>query len=136
MEQPGVGPGWLTVDAFLREYAGHPERPSAFLVEQWGGGLAGLAPTAAMEALPPRARYEARATDFAIGVQRLPVLRPDDAASQATNTMGERGAEAWALVVADDQIVGILSLADIAVTARRFKDLAAVNSSGWSLTRG
>lgn len=137
MEQPGVAPGWLTIDAFLREYAAHPERPSAFLVEQWGGGLAGLAPTAAMEAVPPMSRYEARATQFAIPVEQLPVLRPDESAGEAATTMAERRSGGmWALVVADDQIVGVLSLQDIAATARRVKASGAVNSPGWSLTRG
>jgi len=136
MEHPGVGPGWLTVDAFLREYAGHPERPAAFLVEQWGGGLAGLAPTTAMEAVTPLQRQQARALDFAIPVDRLPVLRPDQAAGEAATTMAERGGGSWALVVSGDQIVGILHLQDMPATARRVKASAAVNSSSWSLTRG
>ncbi|MDP9073228.1 MAG: site-2 protease family protein, partial [Actinomycetota bacterium] len=47
-----VGPGWFTVDAFLREFAAALPRPPAFLVEQWGGGIAGLVPTTTLEAVP------------------------------------------------------------------------------------
>jgi Zn-dependent protease len=162
MSQPGVGPGWLTVDAFLREYAGGsaaeargaagpapgagpvgpgwpggaaPLRPLAFLVEQWGGGLAGLTPTAAMDAVPPVHRYQARAADFALPVAQLAVFSPEAAAGDVVTELHERGS-AWGLVVASGQIVGVLSIQDMAAAAKRAKASSAVQSSGWSLTRG
>lgn len=139
MAQPGFGPGWFTVDAFLREYAGGPLRAPAFLLEQWGGGLAGLAPTTAMEAVPFAHRYQVRAGDFALPLAPMPVFSPLATATEAATTMSERGA-AWALVVAADQIVGVLCLQDMPAAADRAKAAAAaaaaVNSSSWSLTRG
>jgi Zn-dependent protease len=136
MAHPGVGPGWLTIDAFLREYAGGPLRPPAYLIEQWGGGLAGLAPTVAMEAVPLGHRFEARAGDFALPMAGLPVFPPSETAGEAATVMSERNAP-WALVVRDGQIIGVLNLADMAETARKVKATAAgsaVGSSSWSLT--
>ena len=131
MATPGVGPGWLTVDAFLREYAGGPLRPPAFLVEQWGGGLAGLAPTTAMELIPYIHRGAARAADFAIPIPQLPVVGPDTPAADAATSMSEKAAP-WALVVADGHIVGVLSLTDMPAAAQRVK--ATPSPSPWVLT--
>jgi Zn-dependent protease len=150
MAQPGVGPGWLTVDAFLREYAaGVPVptadgrgvqllRPNAFLVEQWGGGLAGLTPTAAMEAVSLAGRFEARASDFTVPMAQLPVFAPEVPAAEVVAGMNERRAE-WALVVESGQIRGVVCLADVTAAAERARaqrDATAVDSSSWSLTRG
>jgi hypothetical protein len=140
MAQPGVGPGWLTVDAFLREYTiAGPDtlRPTAFLVEQWGGGLAGLTPTVAMEAVPPMQRFQVRAGDCAVPVARLPVFAPELPAGEVVTKMNEQAA-AWGLVVASGQIVGVVSIQDMAgaVERAKAKASAAVDSSSWSLTRG
>jgi len=107
MTVPGVAPGWLTVEAFLRD---HPiGRPSAFLVEQWGGGLAGLVPTAALEAVPPMYGGTVRAVDYALPVAQLPVFGPEVEAGEVLRQMTARNAR-WALVVATDRIVGVVSL--------------------------
>jgi hypothetical protein len=138
MVAPGVGPGWLTVDAFLREYAGWGSgwaRPPVFLIEQWGGGLAGVAPTAALEAVPPMHRYQVRATDFTVPMAKLPVMAPELPAGEVATQMNERSAT-WALVVASGQIIGVISSDDIAEAAKRAKAARAVDSSSWSLTRG
>jgi Zn-dependent protease len=138
MAHPGVGPGWLTVDAFLREYAGgmHGMRPPAFLLEQWGGGLAGLAPTAAMEAVPLIQRSQVRAGQFVVPVAQLPVFSPDLPAGELVTQMSERQAP-WGLVVASGQILGVLSLEGIAAAGKRAgKAAPAVDSPRWSLTRG
>ena len=137
MAYPGVGPGWFTVDAFLREYAGGPLRPPAFLLEQWNVGLAGLVPTAAMEAVPFARRYQVRAGDFALPLRDLPAFAPTASASEAATKMSEQ-AKAWAIVTSGGQIVGVLSLHDMPAAADRAKATAAaaVNSPGWSLTRG
>ncbi len=138
MFQPGVGPGWLTVDAFLREYATvSPDRlrPTAFLVEQWGGGLAGLAPTVALDAVPPMDRYQVRATQCAVPIAKLPVFPPELPAGEMVSQMNEQRA-VWALVVATGQIIGVLCLPDVAAAAERAKARVAVDSTGWSLTRG
>lgn len=137
MAQPGVGPGWLTVDAFLREYGAgmYGMRPPAFLLEQWGGGLAGIAPTAAMEAVPLVPRQALRASQFVIPLAQLPVFSPELPAGELVTQMYERQAT-WALVVAAGQIIGVLSLEGIAAAGRRAKAAPAVDSSRWSLTRG
>jgi Zn-dependent protease/CBS domain-containing protein len=138
MTPPGVGPGWLTLDAFLREYAGGAPgwpRPKAFLVEQWGGGLAGLAPTTAMDAVPPMYRFQARAMDYALPIPQLPVFDPETPAGDVATQMSDRNAP-WALVVTAGQIVGVLSLDGMTEAAQRLKAPEAVESPSWSLTRG
>ena len=138
MTQPGVGPGWFTVDAFLRDFAGAGTgalRPPAFLLEQWGGGLAGLAPTAAMEAVPLQQRYHYRASQFAAPLAQLPVFSPEATAVDAVTKMSEKGVN-WGLVVVSGQIVGVLSLEGVQAAAQRVKGPAAVDSTRWSLTRG
>jgi Zn-dependent protease len=135
MATPGVGPGWLTVDAFLREYAGGPLRPPAFLLEQWGGGLVGVASTVAMEAIPYVQRSQVRASQFAVPMPQLPVFGPTVEAGEAATVMSEKGAP-WALVVASDQIVGVLSLQDMPAMAKQAKGAPADDPSRWSLTRG
>jgi Zn-dependent protease len=138
MAQPGVGPGWFTVDAFLRDYAGGGTgalRAPAFLLEQWGGGLAGLAPPEAMEAVPLAQRYQFRASQFAEPMAQLPVFEPEVEAVKAVTQMSGRGAN-WGLVVAAGQIIGVLSVKDMAAATQRARATAAVDSPGWSLTRG
>ena len=124
-----VGPGWFTVDAFLREFSGSP-RPPAYLVEQWGGGIAGVVPTATLEAVAAVYRGTVRAVDSAIPIPQLPVFPPDAAAGQVVGTMAERDAR-WALVVASERIVGILSLETIPLIADHLRQsrMATVGAS-------
>ena len=112
MAVPGVAPGWLTVDAFLRDYASGPSRPPAFLVERWGAGLAGVVSTAALEAIPPPHRGDVRAADYALPIEQLPVFGPDRDAADLVRQMTRRNAR-WALVVAWERIIGVVSLDDI-----------------------
>jgi len=138
MAQPGVGPGWFTVDAFLRDYAGSGTgalRPPVFLLEQWGGGLAGVAPTAAMEAIPVAQRYHYRASQFAAPLAQLPVFAPEVAAIEAVTKMSEARAD-WGLVVSAGQIVGVVSLEGVTAVAQRVKAAPEVDLARWSLTRG
>lgn len=138
LAQPGMGPGWFTVDAFLRDFAGAGTgafRPPAFLLEEWGGGLAGLAPTAAMEAIPPAQRYQFRASQFAVPLAPLPVFSPEMPAVDVFTKMSTEGNQ-WALVVANGRIVGVLSLEGMQTMAQRAKAQAAVNFPSWTLTRG
>ncbi len=126
------------MDAFLREYAGAGPgwpRPKAFLVEQWGGGLAGLAPTAAMEAVPPMQRFQVRAIDFALPCRSCRYLPPKPPAGEVVLQMDERGAR-WALVVAGGQIVGVLSIERYRRGSQAGEERPAVDWSSWSLTRG
>lgn len=136
--QPGFGPGWFTVDAFLRDFAGAGTgafRPPAFLLEQWGGGYAGLAPTAAMEAVAPAQRYQYRASQFATPLPQLLVFSPELPAIDALTEMSKRRTP-WALVVAGGQIVGVVSPETMQSIAQQFRPRPAVQSPSWTLTRG
>lgn len=118
MALPGVAPGWLTIDAFLRDHVSGAGPPPAFLVEQWGGGLAGVVPTATLEAIPSVHRGGVRAVDLALPIQELPVFGPDRDAGDVVNQMTDHNAK-WALVVAWNRIIGVLSLEDITRRGRR-----------------
>ena len=138
MVSPGVGPGWLTVDAFLREYtAPGPDgsRPAAFLAEQWGGGLVGLVPTGALDTVPPMYRFQVRTSQLAVPMAQLPAFSPDTPAGEMVTQMDVRRA-GWALVVDSGRIVGVVSQEGVAAAAQRPRRPAAVHSSSWSLTRG
>jgi CBS domain-containing protein len=70
-------------------------------------------------------------------VARLPVFAPELPAGEVVTKMNEQAA-AWGLVVASGQIVGVVSIQDMAgaVERAKAKASAAVDSSSWSLTRG
>ncbi|HET9059344.1 MAG TPA: site-2 protease family protein [Acidimicrobiales bacterium] len=72
-----LAPGWLTVDAFWKEWVA-PYPDSAFVLETWGGGRADAVVTAQqLAAVPPSMRASLRARDVA-----LPLTSPDAPAGQ------------------------------------------------------
>jgi CBS domain-containing protein len=88
-----------------------------------------------MEAIPLEHRYHFRASQFALPLAQLPVFSPETTAVDAVTTMGQRGAN-WALVVASNQVVGVLSVEGVRAAAVKMKRPPAVDSTRWSLTRG
>ena len=114
---PMVGPGWLTVQAFYDSYVVKSPQP-AWPVEQWGGGLAGLVPVAALRAVPPAERWRVRAVDLAIPMSRLATARPEEPAVDLYQRMGELGAE-WALVYDAGRLIGELPAVALIDAVRR-----------------
>jgi Zn-dependent protease len=114
---PMVGPGWLTVDAFWNEYASRSPQP-AWPVEQWGGGLAGVVPVAALQAVAPAQRWSVRTVDLAIPMDQVPVARPDEPVLDTYERMLQ-GRVGWAVVFDGPQLVGVLALNAVSNAIRR-----------------
>jgi len=114
---PAVGPGWLTAQAFIDEYASRSQQP-AWPVEQWGGGLAGLVPIEALKAVPAQQRWTVRTSDLAIPLDRLSVARPDEPAIDLVHRMGELRST-WALVFDGAQLVGLVAANSVSAALRR-----------------
>jgi Zn-dependent protease len=113
MTAPATAPGWLTAHAFLEQYRWGPP---AYLLEQWGGGLAGVVPVRTLNDVPLTEQSSVRAVDLAIPFAELPVFPPEEPAANVMRKMAEREAH-WGLVVAWDRIAGILSFEGIPVMA-------------------
>jgi Zn-dependent protease len=114
---PMVGPGWLTAQAFWEDYASRSWQP-AWLVEQWGGGLAGLVPVAALQAVPVSDRWTVRAVDLAIPMDRLATARPEEEAGELYVRMSELRA-GWALVYEGQQLVGVIAASALSDAVRK-----------------
>jgi Zn-dependent protease/CBS domain-containing protein len=113
MTAPATAPGWLTAHAFLEQYQWGPP---AYLLEQWGGGLAGVVPVRTLNEVPLTNQSSVRAVDFAIPFSELPVFPPEEPATNVMRKMAERDAR-WGLVVALDRIAGLLSFEGIPLMA-------------------
>ena len=124
MSQPATAPGWLTVSAFLDQYRGTPA--PAYLVEQWGGGLAGLVPVEALSAMTPQDQWSRRASEVAIGFDQLPIFPPEEAAGRVMRQLAEKRAT-WGLVVGWGRILGVLSFDGIPVAAERMRAASQYN---------
>jgi Zn-dependent protease len=102
-------PGWLTVDGFLDQRVG--VGTTAFLVDRWDGGPAGLVSLAALRAVPADARGHTRVLDVAVPVDSLPVAAPaEDLATAWVRATGPRPA----LLVRDgERVVGVVTAEDL-----------------------
>ena len=109
---PVVGPGWLTVQAFIDDYL-FTHRHSAFPVEAWGDGLAGLVTLSRLREVPPDRRMAVRVIDIAVPLASVPTAHPEeeliDLLARMDATTGSR-----ALVLdAEEHLVGIITAADV-----------------------
>jgi Zn-dependent protease len=118
---PAVAPGWLTVQAFVEQYAGAP--PAVLLLQQWGGGLSALVSLDDLRAVPEHLRWSSRAIDIGVPLAGLPVTGPGATAESAIRSMEEHDAK-WVLVVDAGHIVG-------AISEQMFLEAAASRSNGY-----
>lgn len=109
---PVVAPGWVTVDAFLEDYALR-HRFSSFPVERFDGELDGLVTINRLKGVPRDQRGAVRVLDVACPLAEVPIVRSDamllDLAGQLSGC-----ADGRALVIDDGRLVGIVSPTDIA----------------------
>ncbi len=110
--RPAVVPGWITVGALVNDYVGR-HRLSAFPVQDFDGGLAGVVTLKALKQVPRHERATLRVKDVAVPVEEVPVARSDDRVLDLVERMSPHP-ELAALVVDDGQIVGMVSPTDIA----------------------
>lgn len=119
---PVIAPGWLTVDAFLEDYAPH-HRFSSFPVQRFDGALAGLVTLHRLKAVQREEQASVRVLDVTCGMGEVPVTRSD---ALLLDLVGEMvgSPDGRALVIDDGQLVGIVSPTDVA----RALELAAVDA--------
>jgi Zn-dependent protease len=108
---PVTAPAWFTVEAFLRNYV-QPWRPTALALRTFEGQPAGVVTVAALESVPPHRRHLVRAGDVAIPMSALVVVAPDQ---PVTDLLGRlAGGSAVAAVVADGELLGLVTPAELA----------------------
>jgi Zn-dependent protease len=120
---PVVGPSWLTVAAFLQDYA-LPYRCSAFPLRDLDGTLVGLVTLARLTTVPARQRPTTRVEAVMCPLAQVPTATPEELLVDLLPRLGSGCGGGWALVVQDGQLLGMVSPADIARTL----ELAAVAS--------
>jgi Zn-dependent protease len=108
---PVRGPGWVTVQAFMDDYARAP-RPAAFPVDAWSGRLAGLVTVDQLRSVPPVQRGVRRVIDVAWPLASVPIVRPERPATEVATLMAQ-GPSGRALVMDDDRLLGIISPSDL-----------------------
>jgi len=108
---PAIAPAWNTVLDFAERVAAHT-RQSAFPVIGFDGQLAGIVTTEALARIRPADRYELRLRQVAIAVPPQYMAAPTDPAAPLL-TRAPLGGEVLAVVLAHDQVVGLVTAADL-----------------------
>jgi len=108
---PVRGAGWVTVQAFMDDYA-PAARPAAFPVDAWSGRLAGLVTVDQLRSVPPAQRSVRRVIDVAWPLARVPIVRPERPATEVATLIAQAPSE-QALVMDDDRLLGIISRSDL-----------------------
>jgi Zn-dependent protease len=108
---PVRGPGWVTVQAFIDEYA-FASRPSAFPIDAWQGGLSGVVIVKQLTSVPPAQRQFRRVVEVAWPLARIPIVRPEQPAVEVASLMAQ-GPSRLALVMDGDRLLGIISPSDL-----------------------
>lgn len=117
---PVVGPGWLTVEAFLQDYVLR-HRCSAFPVRSFDGALVGVVTLARLKTVPAAHRATTRIEAVMCPLAEVPVAAPGEL---LLDLLPRRSgcSDGRVLVLQDGRLVGIISPSDIARTL----DLAAL----------
>jgi Zn-dependent protease len=114
MSPAPVAPAWFTVDAFLRNYV-EPWQATTLPLRGFDGHPAGVVTAAALYAVPADRRHIVRAGDVAIPVSALVLVGPDQPVAELAARLA--GGRTVATVVADGQLVGLITAADLARAA-------------------
>jgi Zn-dependent protease len=112
--QPVVAPASLTVDEFFEQYALH-YRFSTFPLEGPDGDLAGLVTMSRLKAVPRQDRASTTVRDIACPMSDVPVAAPEEPIVDLLGRMTD-ATDGRALVLADGQLVGLVSPTDISRT--------------------
>ncbi|MGH9115068.1 MAG: M50 family metallopeptidase [Acidimicrobiales bacterium] len=131
MRPVGAAPGWITVRAFAEGYA--TGRPGwVWLLENWGGGYAGVLPGDVIGSVPFPQWDLARPLDVAAPVSAVAGAAPNE---DVLTVIGRTSGRQMVLVVDGDHTVGAVLPADVEALVR-MKGRGPVPSRGWTLTRG
>lgn len=112
--EPETVPGWVTVHALVEDHL-PGRRHSAYPVERWDGGVAGLVTLSALRRVPAGERAAVRVEDVACPLEEVPVVAPDEEAVKVLGRLATAPpcAEGRALVLDGDRLLGIISPADV-----------------------
>jgi Zn-dependent protease len=108
---PVTAPAWFTVDSFLRTYV-EPWQAAVLPLRAFDGSPAGVVTAAALYAVPAERRHLVRAGDVAIPVSALVLVAPDQPVADLAARLA--GGRTVAAVVAGGQLLGLITLADLA----------------------
>jgi hypothetical protein len=109
---PEPRPGWITTTAFLERFAAGGA--SAFVIERWEGGTAGVVTLDQLLAVAPVARACTRVVELAIPVEQLRIVGPEDDLAVAWTRPGGANVVAPHLAVLDrGRIVGVVTPEDV-----------------------
>jgi Zn-dependent protease/CBS domain-containing protein len=128
---PVRGPGWLTVQAFIDDYA-MARHPAALPIDDWQGGLAGLVTVKQLGSVPQEQRGVRRVTEVAWPLVRVPIVRPEQPALEVARLMAE-GPSGRALIMDGDRLLGIIAPSDL---TRNDPERSRLPSAAVHLQRG
>lgn len=115
--EPVVARDWIPVRELVDDYV-MTHRCSTFPLRAFDGRISGLVTLAATKRVPAGERDTTRARDIAVPLDKVPVGHPEESLSDLISRLG--GATGGrALVFDGDELVGIVSPADIAWAERR-----------------
>jgi CBS domain-containing protein len=113
--EPFVGPGWVTIDEFLRSYAA-PYRYTVFPIRSFEGELAGVVTLKNLTRVEPERRRATRVSDVACPLEQVATAGPGELLVDVLPRMGSTCSEGRVLVreAADGKrLLGIVSPADV-----------------------
>lgn len=113
--RPIVAPGWITTGEFIERYL-LGSRHSAYPVEGFDGGIAGLVTLAQLRRVPPAQRDTTRLVDIAIAIPDVAIAAPRDSLVSLLDRLTP-DAGGRALVFDHNELVGILTPTDVARAA-------------------
>ena len=111
---PEPRPGWITVGAFLERFAAGGA--SAFVIERWEGGTAGVVTLDRLLAVALDARACTRVVELAVPVEHLRMVSLDDELATAWSRPGpdtDTVAAAHLAVLERGRIVGVVTPEDV-----------------------
>lgn len=114
---PVVAPDWVTVRELIDQYV-MAHRCSTFPLRAFSGHISGLVTMAGVKRVPAGEQDETRAREVAVPIAKVPVAHPDEPVSDLMVRLGG-AAGGRALVFDGDELVGIVTPADLAGAQRR-----------------
>lgn len=115
---PVVAPDWIVVRELIDDYL-MSHRCSTFPLRAFDGRISGLVTMSAVKRVPAGQRDTRRARDVAVPIERVPTARPDEPLVELLGRLGGQPTEGRALVFDGDELVGVVSPADVAWAERR-----------------
>lgn len=111
--RPHTAPGWITVDDFVQRYV-LGDRHSAYPVVDRSGSISGLITLRQLRDVAPGRRTTTTVGEVAQPLHEVPSGTPQEPLTALLERMAPAGHRSRALVFDGDQVVGIVTPADVA----------------------